>query len=726
VHEMPHCQITMGHSFGDKTHEDRTTMAASLHQIFESRSVAVVGASKDPSKAGHQVVRTLLAVGYLGKVYPVNPNEDQILGLACYSSIVEIEEPLDLVVICLPGKAVITVLEEAEQRGDVKGVVVLSAGFAETALPENVETQRQLTEIARRSGIRVFGPNCIGIMNPDLKLVTGFHPGVRLVPGNLGYVTQSGALGGSLVTQALSQPKPLGFWRFGHVGNMCDVSNVELIEAYGDDPRIAVILVYLEGVTDGREFVRVAGQVTQKKPVLVLKVGRTEIGSKAALSHTGTLAGTDAVYNGAFKQCGVVRANTMHDLIAGAKAISMLPQPRGNQVCILTEAGGLGVVSMDAVEAGGVLELAPMSQETCEKLTAVLPPMAMVCKPNGYVDMTAAAMAKAFGDAMRLALSDPNVDMVLLNSIPPTFLPAMDVAEAIVPVVKEFDKPVAACFTVCQAMAETRRYLEENGIPTFDAPDDAVRALAMLTQATFSASHPLADVPTAHHPILDRAIGEARHLLEPESLNLLSDNGIAVMPHILARTREEAQGAAMEMNSPVVLKIVSPQVIHKSDVGGVKLNLQGNKAVGQGYDQLMSDVKRATSTADIHGVLVVPMAQPGVEFIIGMVRDAQFGPTIMFGMGGVFVELFKDVSFRIAPFDEKVALDMIKETKGYRVLQGMRGEKPKDITSLVELLVQVSQLAARYPQIKEVDLNPIRVYEDGYSILDARILLDVK
>jgi acyl-CoA synthetase (NDP forming) len=701
-------------------------MAASLHQIFESRSVAVVGASKDPSKAGHQVVRTLLAVEYLGKVYPVNPNENEILSLPCYSSIAEIEEPLDLIVICLPGKAVIKVMEEAEQRGDVKGVVVLSAGFAETAIPENVETQRQLVEIARRAGIRVFGPNCIGIMNPDLKLVTGFHPGVTLVPGNLGYVTQSGALGGSLVTQALSQPKPLGFARFGHVGNMCDVSHVELIEEYGNDPKIAVILVYLEGVKDGREFMRVASQVTQNKPVLVLKVGRTEIGSRATISHTGTLAGTDAVYSGAFKQCGVVRADTVHDLIAGAKAISMLPKPRGNRVCILTEAGGMGVISTDEVEAGGVLELAPMNRETCEKLTALLPPMAMVCKPNGYVDTSAAAMAKEFGDAMRLILSDPNVDMVVFNSIPPTFLPAMDVAQAIVPVVKELGKPVAACFTVCQAMAETRCYLEENGIPTFDAPDDAVRALAMLTQATFSVSHPLADVPAAHHPILDRAALEARHLLEPEALDFLSDNGVAVMPHVLAQTRQEAQRAAMEMNSPVVLKIVSPQVIHKSDVGGVKLNLQGDGAVGQGYDQLVNDVKRATPAADIHGVLVVPMAQPGTELIIGMVRDAQFGPTIMFGMGGVFVELFQDVSFRVAPFDDQVAMDMIKETKGYDVLQGIRGEKQKDIASLVRLLVQVSKLVVRYPQIEEIDLNPIRVYESGYSVLDARILLDAE
>jgi acyl-CoA synthetase (NDP forming) len=716
----------MGQLFIEIMYEDGTTMTASLRQIFESHSIAVVGASKDPFKAGHQVVRTLLDAGYLGKIYPVNRNEKEILGLPCYGSIAEIKEPLDLIVISLPGRAVITVMEEAEQRGDVKGVVVLSAGFAETAIPENIETQRQLVEIARRSGIRVFGPNCIGIMNPDLRLVTGFHPGVSLVSGNLGYVTQSGALGGTLLTMALGQPKPLGFARFGHVGNMCDVSHLELIEEYGNDPRIEVILVYLEGVRDGREFVRVAGQVTRKKPVLVLKVGRTEIGAKAALSHTGTLAGTDAVYSGAFKQCGVVRANTMHDLIAGAKAISMLPKPQGNRVCILTEAGGMGVVSMDEVEAGGVLELAPMSQETCEKLTALLPPMAMVCKPNGYVDMTAAAMANEFGEAMRLALSDPNVDIVLLNSIPPTFLPAMDVAQAIVPVIKEFDKPVATCFTVGQAMAETRRYLEENGIPTFDSPDYAVRALAMFTQATFSVSHPLAELPSAHHPILDRAGLETRHLLEPEALDFLNDTGIAVLPHVLVRTREEAQRAAREMNGPVVLKVVSPQVIHKSDVGGVKINLQGDEEVGQGYDQLVHDVKCATGPADIHGVLVVPMARPGGEWIVGMVRDAQFGPTVMFGMGGVFVELFRDVSFRVAPCDQAVALDMIKETKGYRVLQGMRGEKRKDIASLTELLVQVSRLAARYPQIKEIDLNPVRVYEIGYSILDARILLDVK
>jgi acetyltransferase len=379
---------------------------------------------------------------------------------------------------------------------------------------------------------------------------------------------------------------------------------------------------------------------------------------------------------------------------------------------------------MDEVEAGGVLELAPMSQETCEKLTAVLPPMAMVCKPNGYVDMTAAAMANEIGEALRLVLSDPNVDMVLLNSIPPTFKPTMEVAQAVAPVVKEFDKPVVACFTVNLAMAETRRYLEENGIPTFDTPDYAVRALATLTRATFSVSHPLPDVPPAQHPILDGALQEARHLLEPEALDFLNDHGIAVMPHVLARTREEAQRAAMEMKARVVLKIVSPQVIHKSDVGGVRINLQGEEEVGLGYDQLVKDVKHATTAAEVHGVLVLPMAQPGTEFIIGMVRDAQFGPTIMFGMGGVFVELFKDVSFRIAPFGEEVALDMIKETRDYRVLQGLRGEAQKDIASLVELLVQVSQIAARYPQIKEIDLNPVRVYEKGYSILDARILLD--
>lgn len=700
-------------------------MAASLREIFASRSVAVVGASRDPFKAGHQVVRTLLTVGYEGKIYPVNPNETEILGLPCYRSVTEIDEPVDLVVICLPGRAAVAVMEEVERRGDVKGVVILSAGFAETGVPENVEAQRRIAEIARRSGVRVFGPNCIGIMNPETRLVTGFHPGVHLVPGNIGFVTQSGALGGSLVTLALSQPKPLGFARFGHVGNMCDVTNVELMEAYGDDPAVKVIVVYLEGVRDGREFMRVASRVTRKKPVLVLKVGRTESGARATLSHTATLAGSDGVYEGAFRQCGIVRVNTMQDLIAGAKAISMLPRPRGNRVCILTEAGGMGIISTDEVEASGVLQLAPMSPETCAKLTALLPPMAMVCKPNGYVDTSAAAMAKEFGEAMRLILADPNVDMVVFNSIPPTFLPPMDVARAVVPVIREFDKPVVACFTVNETVVEARRYLEENGIPTFDTPDAAVRALAILTRATFSASYPLEDLPPASHPILDRALAEGRHLLEPEALAFLADCGIAVMPHVLARSREEAQRAAAEMDGPVALKVVSPHVIHKSDVGGVRLNLRGPDEVGRGYDQLVGDVRRALPEAEIHGALVVPMAPPGPEVIVGMVRDPQFGPTMMFGLGGIFVELFRDVSFRVAPFDREVALDMIRETRAYRVLQGLRGEKPKDIEGLAELLVRVSRLAAQYPQIREIDLNPVRVYEKGYSILDARILLNV-
>ncbi len=699
-------------------------MPASLLDIFESRSVAVVGASTDPSKAGHQVVRSLLESGYVGKVFPVNPNEGEILGLRCYRSISEIREALDLIVVSLPGKAVLTLMEEAERRGDVKGMVVLSAGFAETAIAENIEAQRRLSEMARRSGIRVFGPNCIGIMNPGTRLVTGFHPGIRLLPGKLGYVTQSGALGGTLVTMALSQPRPMGFARFGHVGNMCDVTSMELIEQYGDDPQVEVIVVYLEGIQDGREFMRVAGQVSRKKPVLVLKVGRSDIGSKAALSHTGMMAGTDAVYGGAFRQCGVVRAQTMQDLIAGAKAISMLPRPQGNRVCILTEAGGLGVVSMDEVAASGVLQLAPLSRHTCESLTALLPPMAMVCKPNGYIDTSAAAMAGEFGEALRLVLADPSVDMALLNAIPPTFLPAVEVAQAIVPVAKASGKPVAACFTVGPAVAETRTYLEENGIPTFDAPDQAVRALAMLTQAAFATSHPLVDLPAARHPLLDAALQERRHLLEPEALDFLRQHGLPVMPHAWARSRDDAVRAAGAMGSAVALKVVSPQVIHKSDVGGVRLNVEGGEAVAQGYDGLLAEVRRR-GAADIRGVLVVPMAPPGVEVIVGMARDPQFGPTIMFGMGGVFVELFHDVSFRVAPFDRHVALDMIRETKAYRLLQGMRGEKPKDIDSLAELLVRLSELAAQYPQIQEIDLNPVRVHEGGYSILDARILLEI-
>jgi acetyltransferase len=698
--------------------------ADSLSDIFDSKSVAVVGASADPGKAGYQVLKTLLTMGYQGQVFAVNPKEREILGVACHASILDIPSRLDLLVISLPAPHVLATMRQAVQRGDIRAAVVLSAGFSETAVPEWVEAERELVRIAESAGIRVFGPNCIGIINCESRLSTGFAPGLTFASGKIGYISQSGATGGAILMMAADQPKPLGYSKFAHVGNMCDVSNLELIEAYGSDPSINLIVLYMEGVRDGRKLLEIASRVTRTKPIVLFKVGRTEMGAAATLSHTGTLAGSDAVYDAAFKQCGIVRVNSLEELVDSAKAISMLPKAAGNRVCVLTEAGGLGITCIDQLSRDGVLRLASLGRATQERLTAILPPMAVVAKPDGYVDMTAAALTREHCESLRAILEDPGVDSVVLITLPPTFLPALEVAKGLAAVVKEFNKPVLVCLMKGEPMAEARRYLEENGVPTFDTPDRAAMALAALTRASLAKSAAIAAAKASvSDPAIQQALAQGRSLLEPEALQLLRENGFTIPSFHFARTKEDAIRAAAAIGGPVVLKIVSPQIIHKSDVGGVKVNVVGEQAVGSAYDAIVANIEKAAPEATIDGVLVVPCAAPGTELIIGMVRDPQFGPVIMFGLGGIFVEVFKDVSFRVAPFDREVALAMINETRAARILEGVRGQEASDVEAVAQLLVKLSELAARYDDISEIDLNPVRVYAHGVAILDCRIIL---
>jgi acetyltransferase len=430
------------------------------------------------------------------------------------------------------------------------------------------------------------------------------------------------------------------------------------------------------------------------------------------------------VYDAAFKQCGIVRANSLEELVDSAKAISMLPKAVGNRVCVLTEAGGLGITCIDQISRDGVLRLASLGKVTKERLTEILPPMAVVAKPDGYVDITAAALTREHCESLRAILEDPGVDSVVLMTLPPTFLPALEVAKGLVEVVQEFNKPVLLCLMKGEPMAEARRYLEENGVPTFDTPDRAATALAALTRSSLVKS---AEFTTAKgfigNPAIQHALAQGRSLLEPEALQLLQENGFTIPSFHFAKTKAEAVRAATTIGGPVVLKVVSPQVIHKSDVGGVKVNLLGEQAVANAYDEILANIGKAAPDASIDGILVVPCAAAGTELIIGMVRDPQFGPVIMFGLGGIFVEVFKDVSFRVAPFDREVALAMITETRAARILEGVRGQAAVDVEAVAQLLVKVSELAARYEDINEIDLNPVRVYAQGAAILDCRIIL---
>jgi len=460
-------------------------MADSLDELFNASSVAVLGASNNPRKASHQVIRTLLQEGYTGRSHPVNPAESEVLGLKCHPSLSSIREKVDLLVISVPARAVPDIMRQAVSRGDIRGAVILSAGFSETAIPEMVGLEQEIVQLARTAHIRVIGPNCLGLINSANRLSTGFAPGLKIKPGSVGFITQSGALGAAFLMLAADQPIPLGFSKFGHVGNMCDVTNLELLQLYGDDDSITTIAMYIEAVRDGREFLRILREITPRKPVFVLKVGRTGAGSHAALSHTGSLAGSDGIYDAALRQGGAVRLGTLEELLDASKAAAMLPAPAGGRVCVLTEAGGPGIIALDEIGQAAVLELAPLSPTTRQAMESVLPFMASVCKPGGYIDMTAAAMEEEHAAALRLALEDENVDAVILISVPPTFLPAIDVARRLVDVVEAQPrrKPVLVCFMKGEVMREARRYLENHGIPTFDTPERAVRALANFVRA---------------------------------------------------------------------------------------------------------------------------------------------------------------------------------------------------------------------------------------------------
>ncbi len=700
--------------------------AHNLDSVFYPESIAVVGASNCPAKAAYHIIHNLLQDGYTGKIYPVHPREREIQGLACYPALKDVPEGIGLLVVGIGAKHVREVFEQARRRSDIKGAVIISAGFAETGLPERAAWQEEIAAICREKGIRLFGPNCNGIMNTENGINTSFAPGVKLRRGNAAYFSQSGAMGGTLTALAGEQPVPIGFGKWAHLGNMSDVTNIEVLRYFGADDSAGVIAGYMESVRDGRELMEAAAAITCKKPVFVLKVGRTELGSWAAHSHTGSLAGSDAVYEGAFRQCGIVRVQDADELTNAVKAISLCGRIGGNRVAVLTEAGGPGIICMDALTAAGVAELAPVSPDSRRRLTDCLPEMAMVCKPNGYIDMSAAAMGGEHAQALQILLADEHVDGVILISLPPVFLPALDVAREIVPVIRAQSKPVFVCLFRSSAMAEARVYLEENSIPTFDTPDRAAQAMDNL----ICASHNLgrnrftgAAEPGAPHPLVEQACREGRNLLEPEAMTLLRDCGIPTGSFRWAKSRAEAGAMAEELGYPLAMKIVSPQIIHKSECGGVRLGIHSRQQAEAAYDALLDHVHTRRPDARLQGVLLAPEVEEGVEVIAGMARDPQFGPAIMFGGGGILVELLKDISFRVAPLCKGDAVEMMEETRAFQLLQGIRGGAPKDMDAVAELLVKLGQLALTNPLIREIDLNPVKVQENGIRILDARVMI---
>lgn len=710
-------------------------MSHSLDHFFAPQSIAVIGASQDPGKAGYQILQNLLKLGFAGPLYPVNPHLTELFGLKCYPSLAAVEGQVELLIVTVPAFAVPEVFEQAAARGDVQAAVIIASGFSETKEPERVELEKKVVATARAAGIRIIGPNCVGVMNTENHLDTTFAAGVRQVRGGMSVLSQSGALGASIMMFAGDQPVPIGFAKWAHVGNQADVDVLEVMQYYRDDPATRVIALYMEGINNARQFFEVARAITPEKPVLVVKVGRSAVGSGAAASHTGSLAGSDRIYEGAFRQAGIIRVATVEELLDTAKAISMQPLPAGNRILVLTEAGGPGIIAMDELGLAPEITPAKLSPATIARLKEILPPMAIVDHTPGYVDMSAAADEVQHAEALQCVLADPGVDGVVHLSVPPTFLKPERLGQLTAEAVKGAKKPVTVCYLAGAWVQSGRQALEDASVPTFDMPERAARAMVNLVRRgqflkAVAAQQGAAAVPTQQAPAraaaeaaLAPAVQGGRNVTEPEARAALGAFGVPFGAAELARDADAAVRVAEKLGYPVVLKVVAPAIVHKSDIGGVKVNLGTAAEVRAAFSDILEAAKAKAPEAEVEGVLVTPQAAAGVELIIGATRDPQFGPVVMVGFGGIFVEVLKDVSFRVAPLTRVEAAAMLKELKLYPLLTGVRGQAGGDVAALEELIVRVGEAIAQVPTIREIDLNPVRVYAEGVLALDARIIL---
>ena len=697
-----------------------------LARLYRPRSVAVVGASANPDKLGHQILRNIIESGYSGKIYPINPKAETILGLTCYPSI-EQAPPVDLAVIVVPAEAVVSVAEACGRHG-VAHLVVISAGFKEVG-PEGARREAALVEVCRRHGMGLIGPNCLGVIDTHTPLNATFAS-AQPVQGSIAFISQSGALGSAILDW--SHQQNIGFSRFISLGNKAGLTEVDLILDAASDPDTKVVCAYLEDVKDGARFLEAIGEATRKRPVLILKSGTSEAGGRAASSHTGALAGDDRAYQCAFNQTGVIRVQSLTELFSLATAFANQPLPAGPRVAIVTNAGGPGIIATDAVERMG-LTTAKLAPETVKALREKLPPECAVYNP---VDVVGDAPPERYRVALEAVVRDPGVDAVLVLLTPQVPTRPPEVARHVL-AARELapDKPIMVSMIGGELVREAVEFLVAHRIPCFSFPEEAVTALAgMYRYAKRRQRGPspsatrFTDVrPAEARAVLERVRSEGRRvLLGPEAAQVAAAYGIRVAPAALARTPDEAVAAAESIGYPVALKIASPEIVHKSDVGGVRLRLSSADAVRQAFVEIQESVSRLMPQHRFYGIEVSKMMPPGQELIIGMVRDRQFGPVLAFGMGGIYVNLLKDVSFRLAQVLSQADVEeMIQETKVYQLLRGYRGAEPSDIAAIQEALARVARLALDLPEVSELDVNPLFAYRsgEGYVAVDVKMTL---
>jgi acetyltransferase len=692
--------------------------------LFYPGSIAVIGASKDPQKVGYAVLNNIIKYNFAGDVFPINPKPAEILGHKTYQRIKDIKKDIDLAVIAIPAPLVPQALRDCIEKG-VKSAVIVSAGFKEAGTA-GILLEEELKALVRESGIEVLGPNCLGIINTANNLNATFAAGM-LPKGRLSFFSQSGALGIAILDWAIGNK--IGFSKFISLGNKADVHETDFMEYFIDDPETDIILGYIEDVVDGRRFLEVAQKATKVKPVILVKSGGTQAGARAASSHTGALAGSENAFNAAFKQTGIIRADGIEDLFETAKAFNSKKLPVGNNLLILTNAGGPGIIAADTAEKIGV-NLPQLSRETVEQLMRVLPKNASLYNP---VDIVGDATAERYSAVLERVSNDPNIDGILIILTPQAVINVEDTARVVIGSSEKTGKPLITSFMGEERVRSSVEMLKTASLSNYSYPEPAVRAFKRLSDfALWKRKKP--EIPLEIHAdkdavktiLQDALLNKQYQFAEDGSREILTAYGFTFPQKYLARTSVEAATAASRIGFPVVMKVASPDILHKTDIGGVRLGIASRKDSKEAFSEITANARKFMPSAFINGVIVYETVTAGKEVILGITYDRTFGHMVMFGLGGIYVEVLRDVAFRIVPVSLSDAHEMIGEIRTVQLLKGVRGEKPADIGIIAESIVRLSSLASDFPIIQELDINPLVVHEKGAIALDARIIISQK
>jgi len=694
-----------------------------LNQFFNPSSIALVGASSNPSKLGYKILKNLVDGGYKGALYPVNPKGDTILNLKGYKSISDLPEGPELVLIVIPADMVCDVAKTCGERG-VKGLIVISAGFKEAG-KEGREKEEQLKQIIKQYNMRLIGPNCLGIIDTVSNLNASFA--FEIPPkGKISFITQSGALGTAVLDWAIKEN--IGLSKFVSFGNMADVSETDLIQEFRDDSNTNVILLYLEGLKDGKRFIKVAREISLKKPIVMVKSGRSLAGSKAVSSHTGSLAGSDRAYDAALQQAGVIRANSVQEIFDYAIAFAYQPPVRGNKIAIVTNAGGPGVMAVDAVEEKK-MSMSEISAEAKQHLKEFLSPAANV---NNPVDVLGDALADKYGKAMEIVLTEKKVDAVMAILTPQVVTQIPETAEKVVSIGRKYQKPIVGCFMGGHRMEEGIQVLMKKGIPNYPFPERAVASLKSMYDyyrwCTTNRGKIVdfeVDRQTVENLFKDVKKQGRNTVGDIEGREILDCYGIKTVKSFIAKEVHECKSVIEKTGVPVVMKLVSPDILHKTEAGGVKIAVKTVAEAEKAFEEIIASVKKYKKDAVIEGIQIQPMISEAIEVIVGVSKDDQFGHLLMFGLGGIYVELLGDVTFRVVPISDMDAKEMVNGIKTVQMLKGFRNIPERDVDGITDVLLRVSQLCMDFPEISEMDINPLMVMEKGKGVIavDARFAL---